>query len=134
MEWFKSKAGQVIALATIVSTLAGFGYAGAGYVNRLENLETKVTGIATTKSGLQDIEKRFETLETSIEYINKSLDNESTGLIAKIDNNNGSISSVKSQLEGLSVAVRSLEKDVEKLDVENVKKELKNAHLKKDTN
>ena len=39
MEWFKSKAGQLIALATIVSTLAGFGYAGAGYVNRLENLE-----------------------------------------------------------------------------------------------
>ena len=25
MEWFKSKAGQLIALATIVSTLAGFG-------------------------------------------------------------------------------------------------------------
>ena len=49
MEWFKSKAGQVIALVTIVSTLAGFGYAGAGYVNRLENLETKVTGIATNK-------------------------------------------------------------------------------------
>ena len=41
MEWFKSKAGQLIALATIVSTLAGFGYAGAGYVNRLENLENK---------------------------------------------------------------------------------------------
>jgi len=116
MEWFKSKGGQVIALATIVSTLAGFGYAGAGYVNRLENLETKVTGIATTKSGLQDIEKRFETLDTSIEYINKSLDNESTGLISKIDNNNESISLLKSQLEGLSVAVRSLEKDVEKLE------------------
>jgi len=116
MEWFKSKAGQVIALATIVSTLAGFGYAGAGYVNRLENLETKVTGIATTKSGLQDIEKRFETLDTSIEYINKSLDNESTGLISKIANNNESISLLKSQLEGLSVAVRALEKDVEKLE------------------
>ena len=116
MDWFKSKGGQVIALVTIVSTLAGFGYAGAGYVNRLENLETKVTGIATTKSGLQDIEKRFETLETSLEYINKSLDSENTGLISKIDTSNESISLVKSQLEGLSVAVRALEKDVEKLE------------------
>ena len=116
MEWFKSKGGQVIALVTIVSTLAGFGYAGAGYVNRLENLETKVTGIATTKSGLQEIEKRFETLETSLEYINKSLDSENTGLISKIDTNDESISLVKSQLEGLSVAVRALEKDVEKLE------------------
>ena len=39
-----------------------------------------------------------------------------SAFFAKIDNNNGSISSVKSQLEGLSVAVRSLEKDVEKLE------------------
>ena len=116
MEWFKSKSVQVIALVTIVSTLAGFGYAGAGYVNRLENLEKKVTGIATTKSGLQEIEKRFETLETSLEYINKSLDSENTGLISKIDTNDESISLVKSQLEGLSVAVRALEKDVEKLE------------------
>ena len=116
MEWFKSGAGQLIALVTIIGTLAGFGYTGATYVNRLENLENKIIKLKETDDDLGEIEKRFETLETSIEYINKSLDNESTGLIAKIDNNNGSISSVKSQLEGLSVAVRSLEKDVEKLE------------------
>ena len=119
MEWFKSGAGQLIALVTIVGTLAGFGYTGATYVNRLENLERKMEKAKETDDDLGEIEKRFETLETSIEYINKSLDNESTGLIAKIDNNNGAISSVKSQLEGLSVAVRSLEKDVEKLEEDN---------------
>ena len=119
MEWFKSGAGQLIALVTIVGTLAGFGYTGATYVNRLENLERKMEKAKETDDDLGEIEKRFESLETSIEYINKSLDNESTGLIAKIDNNNGSISSVKSQLEGLSVAVRSLEKDVEKLEDNN---------------
>ena len=116
MEWFKSKGRQVIALVTIVGTLAGFGYTGATYVNRIENLEAKVVTITTTKSGLQEIEKRFETLETSLEYINKSLDSENTGLISKIDTNDESISLVKSQLEGLSVAVRALEKDVEKLE------------------
>ena len=116
MEWFENKTTQIIALVTIVGTLAGFGYTGATYVNRIENLERKVEKTKETDDGLGEIEKRFETLETSIEYINKSLDNESTGLIAKIDNNNGAISSVKSQLEGLSVAVRSLEKDVEKLE------------------
>ena len=109
MEWFKSKGGQVIALVTIVGTLAGFGYTGATYVNRIENLEAKVVTITTTKSGLQDIEKRFEGIETSVEYINKSLDSENTGLISKIDTNDESISLVKAQLEGLSVAVRSLE-------------------------
>ena len=119
MEWFKSGAGQLIALVTIVGTLAGFGYTGATYVNRLENLERKMEKAKETDDDLGEIEKRFETLETSIEYINKSLDNESTGLIAKIDNNNGAISSVKSQLEGLLVAVRPLEKDVEKLEEDN---------------
>ena len=119
MEWFKSKGGQVIALVTIVGTLAGFGYTGATYVNRIENLEAKVVTITTTKSGLQEIEKRFETLETSLEYINKSLDSENTGLISKIDTNDESISLLKSQLEGLSVTVRALEKDVEKLEDEN---------------
>tara|TARA_B100000929_G_C15309789_1_gene353411 strand:+ start:25 stop:402 length:378 start_codon:yes stop_codon:yes gene_type:complete len=116
MEWFKSKGGQVIALVTIVSTLAGFGYAGAGYVNRLENLEKKIGGIGETEDAQQEIEQRFEGIETSIQYINKSLDNESTGLIAKIDNNDNAISSLTAQLSGLSISVKELEKDVDKLE------------------
>jgi len=116
MEWFKSKAGQVIALVTIISTLAGFGYAGAGYVNRLENLENKVGSISSTKSGLQDIEKKFETLDTSIEYINKSIDD---GISVSLKTHAESINSVKAQLSGLSIAVRELEKDVDKLEDEN---------------
>jgi peptidoglycan hydrolase CwlO-like protein len=113
MEWFKSKAGQVIALVTIISTLAGFGYAGAGYVNRLENLEKKVGSISSTKSGLQDIEKKFETLDTSIEYINKSIDD---GISVSLKTHAEYINSVKAQLSGLSIAVRELEKDVVKLE------------------
>ena len=116
MEWFKSKGGQVIALVTIVSTLAGFGYAGAGYVNRLENLEKKIGGIGETEDAQQEIEQRFEGIETSIQYIYKSLDNESTGLIAKIDNNDNAISSLTAQLSGLSISVKELEKDVDKLE------------------
>ena len=119
MEWFENKTTQIIALVTIVGTLAGFGYTGATYVNRIENLERKVEKTKETDDGLGEIEKRFETLETSIEYINKSLDNESTGLITKIDNNNESISLLKSQLSGLSISVKELEKDVDKLEDEN---------------
>ena len=119
MEWFENKTTQIIALVTIIGTLAGFGYTGATYVNRIENLERKVEKTKETDDGLGEIEKRFEILETSIEYINKSLDNESTGLIAKIDNNNESISLLKSQLSGLSIAVKELEKDVEKLEDSN---------------
>ena len=110
MEWFKSKAGQLIALATIVSTLAGFGYAGAGYVNRLENLESKIGGIGDTKQAQQIIEERFTAIETSVEYINKSIDR------IVIPDNSESISSLKAELTGLSISVKELEKDVDKLE------------------
>ena len=35
MNWFENKTTQLIALVGIVTTLAGFGYQGAQYVNRL---------------------------------------------------------------------------------------------------
>ena len=42
MDWFQSKAAQIIGLVSIIGTLAGFGYTGATYVNRIENLESKM--------------------------------------------------------------------------------------------
>ena len=113
MEWFKSKGGQVIALVTIVSTLAGFGYAGAGYVNRLENLEKKIGGIGETEDAQQQIEQRFTGIETSVEYLEKQIDN------IEIPDNSESISSLKAQLSGLSISVKELEKDVDKLENSN---------------
>ena len=119
MEWFENKTTQLIALIGIVSTLAGFGYTGATYVNRIENLETKIQKTEETDDGLGEIEKRFESLDTSIEYINKSLDAENTGIISKININSTSISSIEAQLKGLSIAARELEKDVAKLEEDN---------------
>ena len=114
MEWFKSKGGQVIALVTIVSTLAGFGYAGAGYVNRIENLEKKVVGITTTKSGLQDIEKRFETINTSLTYINKSIDK---GINVSLKSQAESLVKVKTDIAGVKAQIKALDKEVDKLEV-----------------
>ena len=110
MEWFKSKGGQVIALVTIVGTLAGFGYTGAGYVNRLENLEKKIGGIGETEDAQQQIEQRFATIETSVEFLEKQIDN------IKIPDNSDDISSLTAQLAGLSISVKELEKDVDKLE------------------
>ena len=59
MDWFQSKTTQLIALVSIVGTLAGFGYTGATYVNRLENLEAKIGGIVETEDAQQAIEERF---------------------------------------------------------------------------
>ena len=74
MNWFENKTTQLIALVSIVGTLAGFGYTGATYVNRLENLEAQIGGISDTEASQKVIEERFAAIETSVEYINKSID------------------------------------------------------------
>jgi len=115
MEWFKSKAGQLIALATIVSTLAGFGYAGAGYVNRLENLEKKIGGLGETEDAQQVIEQRFATIETSVEYLEKEIDG------IDIPDNNDKLSNMKASIASLTNDVERILSDIEKLEDGNKK-------------
>ena len=113
MEWFKSGAGQLIALVTIIGTLAGFGYTGATYVNRLENLERKVSTVSETEDAQQDIEERFSRIETSVDYINKSIDE---GINISLRTQASSINSLKAQIEGMAVAIDILEEDAKKLE------------------
>ena len=112
MDWFKSGAGQVIALVTIVGTLAGFGYTGATYVNRLENLETKIGGISKAKNDMKIIEERFMAIETSVEYINKSIDkgiSPSLKVIAETANE------TSRAVAALQAEIEYLQKDVDTL-------------------
>jgi len=74
MDWLQSKTTQVIALVGIVSTLAGFGYTGATYVNRITNLEDKIGGIGDTEQKQKVIEERFASIETSVQFLEKSID------------------------------------------------------------
>ena len=113
MEWFKSGAGQLIALVTIIGTLAGFGYTGATYVNRLENLERKVSTVSETEDAQQDIEERFVGIETSVDYINKSIDE---GINISLRTQASSINSLEAQIEGMAVVVDVLEEDISKLE------------------
>ena len=113
MEWFKSGAGQLIALVTIIGTLAGFGYTGATYVNRLENLERKIGTVSETEDAQQAIEQRFASIETSVDYINKSIDE---GINVSLRSQSSNINSLKAQIEGMAVAIDILEEDVNKLE------------------
>jgi len=110
MEFFQKKTGQVIALVTIIGTLAGFGYTGATYVNRLENLEKKIGGIAETEDNTQDLENRFAAIETSIEYINKSVDE---GLTPSINTIARDVADIKIKLATVKADVKNLKEDTE---------------------
>ena len=116
MEWFKNRTTQIIALVSIIGTLAGFGYTGATYVNRLENLEGKIGGISKAKNDMKVIEERFMAIETSVEYINKSIDkgiSPSLKVIAETANE------TSSAVAALQAEIEYLQKDVDTLKNKN---------------
>jgi len=110
MEWFKGKMGQIIALVSIVGTLAGFGYTGATYVNRLENLERKVGRIQGTEDAQQVIEERFAGIETSVEFINKTIDESLLIWIRE----------AQEDISGVQISVGKLEAGLEGLDIPDI--------------
>ena len=109
MNWFENKTTQIIALVGIVTTLAGFGYQGAQYVNRLDNLEAQIGGIGDTEQAQQIIEERFAAIETSVEYINKSIDS-----LAIPD-----VTEIKTDIATIKADLQSLEKSINKLETGN---------------
>ena len=106
MNWFENKTTQLIALAGIVTTLAGFGYTGATYVNRIDNLEAQIGGIGDTESAQKIIEERFAAIETSVKFLEKEIDNISIPDVTKIKTD---IATIKADLESLDKNISKLE-------------------------
>ena len=113
MDWFQSKTTQIIALVGIVGTLAGFGYTGAEYVNRLENLESKIGGISEAEDNVQIIEERFASIETSVQFLEKEIDNIQVPDVTEIKTN---IATIIADLQSLNNNLEKLETKIEKKD------------------
>ena len=116
MEWFENKTTQVIALVGIIGTLAGFGYTGATYVNRLENLEAQIGGIGDTENAQKIIEERFASIETSVAYINKNIDE---GINPSLKIISGTINETSKEVAALQKEVEYLQGDIDTLKDEN---------------
>ena len=110
MDWFKSGTGQIIALVGIVSTLAGFGWTGATYVNRIANLESKLATVGQTKNAQAEIEERFVAIETSVEYINKSIDE---NILVELKAQGEKVENIRSSLSGIEADIENLKEDVD---------------------
>ena len=106
MDWLQSKTTQVIALVGIVSTLAGFGYTGATYVNRITNLEAKIGGIGDTKQAQKAIEERFASIETSVKFLEKEING------IKVPD----VTEIKTDIATIKADIQSLNKEVDKIE------------------
>jgi septal ring factor EnvC (AmiA/AmiB activator) len=109
MNWFENKTTQLIALAGIVTTLAGFGYTGATYVNRIDNLEAQIGGIGDTEQAQKVIEERFATIETSVQYLEKQIN----------DIDVPDVTEIKTDIATIKADIQSLDKAISKLDNKN---------------
>jgi len=112
MDWLQNRTTQFIALMGIIGTLAGFGYTGATYVNRIENLETKARQAKETEQGVDEVINRIEALETSVEYINKTIDET---ILLKINN----LESIRSDMSGMKADIESVKTDIKIFKEEN---------------
>ena len=120
MEWFKGKAGQLIALASIIGILAGFGYTGATYVNRIEDLEAKVAAINKTIDEslllwLREAEESISVIEVSVGKLQSKVDT-----IPDLSPVKGNISVIKVNIGKIESELDSLEKQLEKLEDKDV--------------
>jgi uncharacterized coiled-coil protein SlyX len=106
MNWFENKTTQIIALVGIVTTLAGFGYQGAQYVNRLDNLEAQIGGIGDTEQAQKLIEERFASIETSVQFLEKQIDGISVPDVTEIKTD---IATIKADLQTLDRDIKKLE-------------------------
>lgn len=109
MDWLQSKTTQVIALVGIVSTLAGFGYTGATYVNRITNLEAKIGGISEAEDNVQVIEERFAAIETSVQFLEKEINK------IKIPD----VTDIKTDIATIKADLVSLDKRIEEIKDDN---------------
>ena len=116
MDWLQNKTTQFIALMGIIGTLAGFGYTGATYVNRIENLESKAKQAKETNIGLVEIQKRIEALETSVSYMNKTIDET---ILIKIDNQSNKVEAIKSDMSAMKADIESVKTDIKIFKEEN---------------
>jgi len=120
MEWFKGKAGQLIALASIVGILAGFGYTGATYVNRIEDLEAKVAAINKTIDEslllwLREAEESISVIEVSVGKLQSKVDT-----MPDLSPVEGNISVIRVDIGKIESDLDSLEKQLEKLEDKDV--------------
>ena len=106
MDWFQNKTTQIIALVGIVGTLAGFGYTGAEYVNRLENLEAKIGGVDEAEDEMKIIEERFASIETSVQFLEKEIDN-----IEVPD-----VTEIKTDVATIKAEIQNLQREIDKIE------------------
>lgn len=111
MNFLESKLAQIVALGGLIATIAGFGYTGAGYVQRIEALESQTAisyeeDINAIKADILIIQEKLQKLDLI------------DGLQKDINKNNNDLAILKEQYmnskKDFEKQIQSLESQLEK--------------------
>ena len=102
MDWMKDNLTKVIATVGLISTISGFGYAGAELMGRLKAVENKVASISSTKNSVVEIEKRFEAIDVTIKGLEKNIEELKDVDIA--------VARIESEIKSIKESLSKLEK------------------------
>ena len=124
MNWLEGKIGLILAIGTMVATLAGFGYEGARTINRIENIETSVEEYKSLSSQMIELDKALVSIEEQMKSLDIPDISAIKEAIVKIETDVSNIdipdvTVLQTSIAGINASIDSMYDDIQALKNKN---------------
>jgi len=124
MNWLEGKIGLILAIGTMVATLAGFGYEGARTINRIDNIESSVEEYKSLSSQMIELDKSLVSIEEQMKSLDIPDISAIKEAIVKIETDVSNIdipdiTVLQTSIAGINASIDSMYDDIQALKNKN---------------